>query len=78
MLGSPRGLSLGTTSTRLLLGGLTLSPKSFENLWFQTSPLGTPEPLVPNPEDDCIFEPLLDFPLLQGLRVSGAEGLGGF
>lgn len=82
VLGSPTspgpGHYLRCDSTQPLLGGLTPSPKSYENLWFQTSPLGTPEPLVPNPEDDCIFEPLLDFPLLQGLRVSGAEGLGGF
>nr|XP_019793666.1 granulocyte colony-stimulating factor receptor isoform X2 [Tursiops truncatus] len=82
VLGSPTGPRPGhylrCDSTQPLLGGLTPSPKSYENLWFQTSPLGTPEPLVPNPEDDCIFEPLFDFPLLQGLRVSGVEGLGGF
>lgn len=82
VLGSPTGPRPGhylrCDSTQPLLGGLTPSPKSYENLWFQTSPLGTPDPLVPNPEDDCIFEPLLDFPLLQGLRVSGVEGLGGF
>ncbi|NIG59179.1 granulocyte colony-stimulating factor receptor [Pontoporia blainvillei] len=82
VLGSPTGPRPGhylrCDSSQPLLGGLTPSPKSYENLWFQTSPLGTPEPLVPNPEDDCIFEPLLDFPLLQGLQVSGVEGLGGF
>ncbi|KAM9693402.1 granulocyte colony-stimulating factor receptor isoform 3-T4 [Dama dama] len=82
VLGSPTGPGPGhylrCDSTQPLLEGLTPSPKSYENLWFQTSPLGTPEPLVPHPEDDSIFEPLLDFPLLQGLRVSGAEGLGGF
>ncbi|XP_006094202.1 granulocyte colony-stimulating factor receptor isoform X1 [Myotis lucifugus] len=65
-------------STQPLLGDLTPSPKSYENLWFQTSPQRTPEPLVPNQEDDCVFGPLLDFPLLQGLQVHGVEGLGGF
>ncbi|XP_069442653.1 granulocyte colony-stimulating factor receptor isoform X6 [Ovis canadensis] len=82
VLGSPTGPGPGhylrCDSTQPLLEGLTPSPKSYENVWFQTSPLGAPEPLVPHPEDDSIFEPLLDFPLLQGLRVSGAEGLGGF
>lgn len=82
VLGSPTGPGPGhylrCDSTQPLLEGLTPSPKSYENLWFQTSSPGTPEPLVPHPEDDSIFEPLLDFPLLQGLRVSGAEGLGGF
>ena len=82
VLGSPTGAGPGhylrCDSTQPLLEGLTPSPKSYENLWFQTSSPGTPEPLVPHPEDDSIFEPLLDFPLLQGLRVSGAEGLGGF
>ncbi|XP_055258176.1 granulocyte colony-stimulating factor receptor isoform X6 [Moschus berezovskii] len=82
VLGSPTGPGPGQylrcDSTQPLLEGLTPSPKSYENLWFQTSPLGIPEPLAPHPEDDSIFEPLLDFPLLQGLRVSGAEGLGGF
>lgn len=82
VLGSPtspgQGHYIRCDSTQPLLGGLTPSPKSYENLWFQTSPLRTPEPLVPNQEDDCVFGPLLDFPLLQGLQVHGVEGLGGF
>ncbi|XP_037355718.1 granulocyte colony-stimulating factor receptor [Talpa occidentalis] len=82
VLGSPTGPGPGhylrCDSTQPLLGGLTPSPKSYENLWFHTSPLGTPEPLVPNQEDDCVFGPLLDFPLLQGLQVHGVEGLEGF
>ncbi|XP_021539383.1 granulocyte colony-stimulating factor receptor isoform X1 [Neomonachus schauinslandi] len=81
VLGSPTGPGPGhylrCDSTQPLLGGLTPSPQFYENLWFQTSPLGTPEPLVPNQEDDCVFGPLLDFPLLQGLQVHGVEGLGG-
>ncbi|XP_066231978.1 granulocyte colony-stimulating factor receptor isoform X1 [Saccopteryx leptura] len=82
VLGSSTGPGPGyyirCDSTQPLLGGLTPSPKSYENLWFQTSPLRTPELLVPNHEDDCVFGPLLDFPLLQGLQVHGVEGLGGF
>lgn len=82
VMGSPTGLGpvnyMRCDSTQPLLGGLTPSPKSYENLWFQTSPLRSPEPLVPNQEDDCVFGPLLDFPLLQGLQVHGVEGLGGF
>ncbi|XP_016002687.2 granulocyte colony-stimulating factor receptor isoform X2 [Rousettus aegyptiacus] len=82
LLGSPTspvpGHYIRCDSTQPLLGGLTPSPKSYENLWFQTSPKSTPETLVPNQEDDCVFGPLLDFPLLQGLQVHGVEGLGGF
>ncbi|XP_044092303.1 granulocyte colony-stimulating factor receptor isoform X2 [Neovison vison] len=81
VLGSPTGPGPGhylrCDSTQPLLGSLSPSPKFYENLWFQTTPLGTPEPLVPNQEDDCVFGPLLDFPLLQGLQVHGVEGLGG-
>lgn len=82
VMGSPTGSGpadyIRCDSTQPLLRGFTPSPKSYENLWFQTSPLRTPEPLVPNQEDDCVFGPLLDFPLLQGLQVHGVEGLGGF
>uniref|UniRef100_A0A671DW13 Granulocyte colony-stimulating factor receptor n=1 Tax=Rhinolophus ferrumequinum TaxID=59479 RepID=A0A671DW13_RHIFE len=82
VLGSPThpgpGHYIRCDSTQPLLGGLTPSPKSYENLWFQTSPVRTPEPVVPNQEDDCVFGPLLDFPLLQGLQVHGMDGLGGF
>nr|XP_051686399.1 granulocyte colony-stimulating factor receptor isoform X1 [Oryctolagus cuniculus] len=82
VLGSPTspwpGHYLRCDSTQPLLGGLTPSPKSYENLWFQTSPLGTPMARPPSQENDCIFGPLLDFPLLQGLRVHGMEGPGAF
>lgn len=82
VLGSPSGSGSGPghylryDSMQPLLEGFTPSPKSYENLWFQASPLGTPEPLVPSQEDDCVFGPLLDFPLLQGLWVHGVEELG--
>ncbi|XP_020025333.2 granulocyte colony-stimulating factor receptor isoform X2 [Castor canadensis] len=83
VLGSPTSPGPGQhyircDSTQPLLGGLTPSPKSYENLWFQASPLETSVPLPPSQEDDCVFGPLLDFPLLQGLRVHGMEGLGTF
>uniref|UniRef100_A0A8C5UW46 Granulocyte colony-stimulating factor receptor n=1 Tax=Microcebus murinus TaxID=30608 RepID=A0A8C5UW46_MICMU len=80
VLGSPTGPGhyLRYDSTQPLLGGLTPSPKCYENLWFQTSPLRSPVPSDPSQEDDCVFGPLLDFPLLQGLQVHGVEGLGGF
>ncbi|XP_037683626.1 granulocyte colony-stimulating factor receptor isoform X2 [Choloepus didactylus] len=82
VLGSPTGSGPGhyfrCDSTQPLLGGLTPSPKSYENLWFQTSPLGAPVAPSPSQEDDCAFGPLLDFPLLQGLQVHGVEELEGF
>ncbi|XP_013009643.2 granulocyte colony-stimulating factor receptor isoform X2 [Cavia porcellus] len=82
VLGSPTTPGSGhyfrCDSTQPLLGAPTPSPKPYENLWFQISPLRAPESPSPNQEDDCVFGPLLDFPLLQGLRVHGAEGLGGF
>ncbi|XP_013375022.1 PREDICTED: granulocyte colony-stimulating factor receptor isoform X2 [Chinchilla lanigera] len=82
VLGSPTtprpGHYIRCDSTQPLLGAPTPSPKSYENLWFQTSPLRPPVSPSPNQEDDCVFGPLLDFPLLQGLRVHGVEGLGAF
>lgn len=82
LLGSPTspgpGHYLRCDSTQPLLAGLTPSPKSYENLWFQASPLGTLVTPAPSQEDDCVFGPLLDFPLLQGIRVHGVEGLESF
>ncbi|KAG3282763.1 colony stimulating factor 3 receptor [Ictidomys tridecemlineatus] len=82
VLGSPTspepGHYLRCDSTQPLLGGLTPSPKSYENLWFQTSPLGTPVPPPQSQENDCVFGPLVDFPLLQGLQVHGIEELESF
>ncbi|XP_075410136.1 granulocyte colony-stimulating factor receptor isoform X2 [Tenrec ecaudatus] len=82
VLGSPTSPGpedyIRCNSTQPLLGGLTPSPKSYENLWFQNSPLGAQVPPSPSQDDDCVFGPLIDFPLLQGLRVHGVEGTGGF
>ncbi|KAM9033306.1 granulocyte colony-stimulating factor receptor [Sarcophilus harrisii] len=84
---SPAGLYLRSDSTQPLLADLTPSPKLYENMWFQKSP---PDSRVPSshgfPEEDsddstflsyCPQGPLLDFPLLQGLKIEGAEGLSG-
>ncbi|XP_017365257.1 granulocyte colony-stimulating factor receptor isoform X1 [Cebus imitator] len=82
LLGSPTspgpGHYLRCNSTQPLLGGVSPSPKSYENLWFQASPLRTLAASAPSQEDDCVFGPLLDFPLLQGIQVHGVEGLGSF
>lgn len=82
VLGSPTspgpGHYLRCDSTQPLLGNLTPSLKSYENLWFQNNPSSTPDPLSPSQKDDCVFGPLLDFPLLQGLQIHGVEGLGSF
>ncbi|XP_072466122.1 granulocyte colony-stimulating factor receptor [Notamacropus eugenii] len=80
------GLYLRTDSTQPLLVDLTPSPKPYENMWFQRSP---PESRVTSsqgfPEEDgddsaflphCPQGPFPDFPLLQGLRIEGVEGLG--
>ncbi|XP_023556877.1 granulocyte colony-stimulating factor receptor isoform X2 [Octodon degus] len=82
VLGSPTTPGLGhymrCDSTQPLLGDFTPSPKSYKNLWFQSSPMRSPVSPPPNQDDDCVFGPLLNFPLLQGLRVHGVEGIGGF
>ncbi|XP_038189814.1 granulocyte colony-stimulating factor receptor isoform X1 [Arvicola amphibius] len=82
VLGSPTSPGvmryLRCDSTQPLLGGLTPSPKSYENIWFHPRPQ---EPLVaqsPSQEDDCVFGPPFDFPLLQGLQVHGVEEQEGF
>ncbi|XP_043851927.1 granulocyte colony-stimulating factor receptor [Dromiciops gliroides] len=83
---SPARLYLRTDSTQPLLADLTPSPKLYENMWFQRSPPGSRAPSSQGfPEEDiddsaflphCPHGPLLDFPLLQGLRIEGADGLG--
>ncbi|XP_058534949.1 granulocyte colony-stimulating factor receptor isoform X2 [Ochotona princeps] len=82
VLGSPTGPGPGhylrCDSTQPLLEDLTPSPKSYENVWFKNSPLGSPGSPPPDQEDNCAFGPLLDFPLLQGIRVHGVEELGAF
>ncbi|XP_044527429.1 granulocyte colony-stimulating factor receptor [Gracilinanus agilis] len=83
--GSPAGLYLRTDSTQPLLADLTPSPKLYENMWFQRSPIGSRVPSSQGFEEEnsddsaflphCPQGPLLDFPLLQGLRIEGDEGL---
>ncbi|XP_019368096.1 PREDICTED: granulocyte colony-stimulating factor receptor isoform X1 [Gavialis gangeticus] len=66
---APPPLYLRSDSTQPLLGDASPSPKPYENLWFPGAPA-----------DDLLFpeEPLLDFPLLRGLKIDGAEDLRGF
>ncbi|NXC48724.1 CSF3R factor, partial [Penelope pileata] len=68
---APPRLYLRCSSTQPLLGERSPSPKPYENLWFHGAAMG-----CRGPGDSG--EPLLDFPLLRGLRVSGAEELHDF
>lgn len=65
-------------STQPLLGVPSPSPKTYENIWFQSRPQETFVPQPPSQEDDCVFGPPFDFPLFQGLQVHGVEEQGGF
>ncbi|XP_035294803.1 granulocyte colony-stimulating factor receptor [Cricetulus griseus] len=83
VLGSPTSPGvmryLRCDSTQPLLGGLTPSPKSYENIWFHPRPQETFVSQPPNQEDDdCVFGPPIDFPLFQGLQVHGVEEQEGF
>ncbi|XP_074832155.1 granulocyte colony-stimulating factor receptor [Carettochelys insculpta] len=74
----PSPLYLWSDSTQPLLSEPTPSPKPYENLWFHRAPqagLG-----CPSTQEDGVFleEPLIDFPLLQGLKIDGAEDLHNF
>ncbi|XP_059686625.1 granulocyte colony-stimulating factor receptor [Gavia stellata] len=67
---APPRLYLRSSSTQPLLLDPSPSPKSYENLWFHgAAPQGCPG------DGGCPEEPPATFPLLQGLRVSGAEEL---
>lgn len=61
-------LYLRSSSTQPLLSDP--SPEPYENLWFRGA--------APSCARGSLEEPLLDFPLLRGLRVSGAEELHDF
>uniref|UniRef100_A0A493TXK4 Colony stimulating factor 3 receptor n=1 Tax=Anas platyrhynchos platyrhynchos TaxID=8840 RepID=A0A493TXK4_ANAPP len=70
----PCRLYLRSSSTQPLLFDRSPSPKPYENLWFHGA----------TPSHGCqgaggfLEEPLIDFPLLQGLQISGAEELHDF
>ncbi|XP_068773506.1 granulocyte colony-stimulating factor receptor isoform X3 [Struthio camelus] len=71
----PSRLYLRSSSTQPLLFDGTPSPKPYENLWFHGV---APERLYgQGSKEDKGFleEPLINFPLLQGLKISGAEEL---
>ncbi|XP_021231328.1 granulocyte colony-stimulating factor receptor isoform X2 [Numida meleagris] len=61
-------LYLRSSSTQPLLSDP--SPEPYENLWFRRA--------APSCARGSLEEPLLDFPLLRGLRVNGAEELHDF
>ncbi|XP_059585430.1 granulocyte colony-stimulating factor receptor [Alligator mississippiensis] len=65
---APAPLYLRSDSTQPLLADASPSPKPYENLWFPAAP----RPAGPD------HEPLLDFALLRGLKIDGAEALRGF
>ncbi|KAM9175805.1 granulocyte colony-stimulating factor receptor isoform 1-T1 [Mergus octosetaceus] len=70
----PCRLYLRSSSTQPLLFDRSPSPKPYENLWFHGAA----------PSHGCrgaggfLEDPLIDFPLLQGLQISGAEELHDF
>ncbi|KAJ7304462.1 hypothetical protein JRQ81_012024 [Phrynocephalus forsythii] len=63
-------------STQPLLAEATSSPKPYENLWFcNDQPDGESGPCFQE-EAPFLERALLDFPLLQGLKINGGEDLG--
>ncbi|NXW90468.1 CSF3R factor, partial [Alopecoenas beccarii] len=63
-------LRCGSSSTQPLLGDPSPSPQPYENLWFHgAAPQGCPG------DGGCPEELAATFPLLQGLRIGGAEEL---
>ena len=67
---APPRLYLRSSSTQPLLLDPSPSPKPYENLWFHgAAPHGCPG------DGGYPEEPPATFPLLQGLRISGAEEL---
>ncbi|XP_074419032.1 granulocyte colony-stimulating factor receptor isoform X2 [Larus michahellis] len=67
---APPRLYLRSSSSQPLLPEPSPSPKPYQNLWFhRATPHGCPG------DGGCPEELLATFPLLQGLRISGAEEL---
>nr|XP_056703449.1 granulocyte colony-stimulating factor receptor [Euleptes europaea] len=76
--GAPSSLYLRSNSTQPLLGDTTPSPEPYENLWFHGDrPAGAHGCSF---QEDAVFldGTLVDFPLLQGVKVDGDDGLGDF
>lgn len=64
-----------SSSRQPLLHSLTPSPKPYKNLWFHSD---QPERATPSSfQEETVFldGALLDFPLLQGLKIDGNEDL---
>ncbi|KAL8220371.1 UNVERIFIED_CONTAM: hypothetical protein K2H54_044345 [Gekko kuhli] len=75
---APSSLYLRSSSTQPLLGDLMPSPEPYENLWFHGSqPAGAHSCSF---QEEAIFleGALLDFPLLQGVKIDGDEDLSNF
>ncbi|XP_039184860.1 granulocyte colony-stimulating factor receptor isoform X2 [Crotalus tigris] len=67
-----------SSSRQPLLRSLSPSPKSYKNLWFHSD---QPERATPSSfQEETVFldGALLDFPLLQGLKIDGDEDLCNF
>ncbi|XP_042709918.2 granulocyte colony-stimulating factor receptor [Chrysemys picta bellii] len=74
----PSPLYIRSDSTQPLLSESTPSPKPYENLWFHGAPQAGLH-CQSSQEDETFLEgPLIDFPLLQGLKIEGAEDLHDF
>uniref|UniRef100_A0A8C0HAK3 Colony stimulating factor 3 receptor n=1 Tax=Chelonoidis abingdonii TaxID=106734 RepID=A0A8C0HAK3_CHEAB len=74
----PSPLYIRSDSTQPLLSESTPSPKPYENLWFHGALQAGLH--CQSSQEDVAFleEPLIDFPLLQGLKIDGAEDLHDF
>uniref|UniRef100_A0ACB8FQW6 Uncharacterized protein n=2 Tax=Sphaerodactylus townsendi TaxID=933632 RepID=A0ACB8FQW6_9SAUR len=75
---APSSLYLRSNSTQPLLGDVTPSPELYENLWFH----GEQPARVHSCsfQEDAVFldGALVEFPLLQGLKINGNEDLSNF
>ncbi|XP_077193398.1 granulocyte colony-stimulating factor receptor [Paroedura picta] len=72
---APSSLYLRSNSTQPLLGDSTPSPEAYENLWFHDNqPSGACSCSF---QEDSVFMEgaLVDFPLLQGVKIHGDEDL---
>ncbi|KAH0631060.1 hypothetical protein JD844_005147 [Phrynosoma platyrhinos] len=67
-----------SNSTQPLLGDQTPSPKPYENLWFHGERTSCERGCHFQEEAFFLDRALLDFPLLQGLRIEGEEDLANF
>ncbi|XP_006134344.3 granulocyte colony-stimulating factor receptor [Pelodiscus sinensis] len=74
----PSPLYIRSDSTQPLLSEPSPSPKPYENMWFHGAPQAGLGSHSSQEDGDFLEEPLIDFPLLQGLKIGGTEGLQDF